>query len=104
MIDANKIKRRLRETYRHVEMYTYPEHEEPVFFACNYDNDTFIIVSVYMDSEIGGYFTLDHEFQMEIIHKFFDAEQAWDLRAGLIEEIDAGNVEIIGNVKPNKLN
>ena len=104
MIDPNKIRNRLREEYAHVETYSYGAEKPPIFFACNYDDDTFMVVSVYMDSEIGGHFKLEHGFQMEFVHRNFTAEQAWELCEGIIKEVDAGNVVVLGDIKPNELN
>jgi hypothetical protein len=104
MIDPSKIKQRLRKDYRYVETYFFDNPAEPIFFACNYNEDTFMLVSIYMDSEIGGHFTLDHSFQMEYVHKHFDAQQAWDLREGIIREVDKGNVTVIGDINKKELN
>lgn len=103
-LDPNKIRNRLRSEYSHVETYTYGDEQPPIFFACNYDDDTFMIVSIYMDAEIGGHFTLDASFQMEYVHRHFDAQQAWDLCEGIIKSVDAGEVVVLGDIKPNELN
>jgi len=103
MVNINKIKKRLEDDYTHIKTFITGRPEEPVFFACNYDDPTFVIVSVYLDSEIGGHYTLDQAGYMEFVYNDFDAAQAEDLRDAIIEEIKNGTATVLGDIKPEQL-
>jgi len=104
MIDPNKIKARLIKDYEHVKMFITGRIEEPVFFACNFEDTTFMVISVYMDSEIGGKFTIDTNMvDMQYVHDNFDILQAEDLRLNVINQVESGDVTVIGGADPKSL-
>lgn len=103
MITADEIKTRLEVQYERVKMFAVGADQDPVFFACNYNDRTFMLVSIYMDSEIGGLFQLEEQYEIGYVYDHFDVVQAETLRNGMIIEIQNENVEVIGSVDPKKL-
>ena len=103
MINQAKIRSRLEDEYERVKVFSVGADKDPVFFACNYDDRNFLLVSIYLDSEIGGVFKLEKEFNIDYVYDNFDVVQAEELRNGMIEQIQAGNAEVIGDVNPKKL-
>jgi hypothetical protein len=104
MLDPNKIKERLERDYDHVKSFSIGHLKEPAFMACNFGDKSFMLVSIYMDSEIGGEFKLDKGYSAEYVYNQFDVAQAEDLRNGMIEAIIAGDAEIQGSITdPKKL-
>jgi hypothetical protein len=103
MIDPNVIKKRLNKDYEHVKTFVTDTPAEPIFFACNFEDDTFMVVTIFMDAEIGGKFTLEESTLMEYVHDHFDAEQADDLRKVIISQIESGDATVVGAPDPKKL-
>jgi len=104
MLDPNKIKKRLEQDYDHVKTFIVGYLQEPAFFACNFGDPTFMLVSIYMDAEIGGEFNLDKGFTAEYVYNQFDAAQAEELRNGMIEAVDAGDAIMTGAaIEPKNL-
>lgn len=103
MITAEQIKNKLDDEYEKVKVFAVGVDKVPVFFACNFYDKTFTLVSIYLDSEIGGWFKLEPEYEMKTVFENFDIVQAEELLNGMIIEIQNENVEVIGNVNPKKL-
>ncbi len=97
MADTKKILKRLEEEYEYVETYSIGRAEDPVWFACTMNTTTFRVVGIYLDSEIGGYFTIDYPAHMEYVRENFDAAQAEDLINTIISKIENGEAKIEGN-------
>ena len=98
MADTDKIYKRLEKEFEFVETYIIGKLDSPVWFACNMDNATFRVVGIYLDSEIGGYFTIDDAAQMEYVRDNFDATQAEDLINTIISKIENGEAHILGDM------
>jgi len=104
MADVDKIFKRLQTEYSHVETFFVGNVEEPIWFACNEDADTFRVVSIFLGSEIGGEFKIeDGEGMMEYVCESFDKRQAFDLREVIIEMIESGNATMVGAIKPEAM-
>lgn len=103
MITADEIQTRLEVQYEKVKVFAVGVNQDPVFFACNSNDRTFLLVSIYIDSEIGGLFNLEPQFNIDYVYNNFDAAQAQTLRDGMIIEIQNENVEVVGSVDPKKL-
>ncbi len=103
MVDVEKLKNRLEDEFERVKVIAVGADKSPVFFACNYYDRNFMLVSVFMDMEIGGWFKLEPNFVMNHVYENFDVVQAEELRNGMIAEIENDNVEVVGNVDPRKL-
>jgi len=73
MADTDKILKRLETEFEYVETYIIGKLDDPVWFACNMNTATFRVVGIYLDSEIGGYFTIDDAAQMQYVRDNFDA-------------------------------
>lgn len=103
MITADEIKTRLEDQYEKVKVFAVGVNQDPVFFACNSNDRTFMLVSIYIDSEIGGLFNLEPQFDINYVYNNFDVVQAESLRNGMIIQIHDENVEVVGSVDPKKL-
>ena len=103
MIDIEKIKQRLEGEYEHVKTFIVGKPEEAVLIACNFNDATFVVVSVYLDSEIGVHYTLEHAYDMEYVYGQLTAEQAEVYRDSIISEVEGGNATLVGEMNPKKL-
>lgn len=103
MISPDKIRKRLEDDYERVKVFSVGADKAPVFFACNYDDRSFLLVSIFLDSEIGGTFQLEKEFNIDSVYDNFDVVQAEELRNGMIDQIQKGNAEVLGGADPKKL-
>lgn len=103
MIDIAKIKERLEGDYDHIKTFIVGKPEEAVLVACNFNDENFVVVSVYLDSEIGGQYTLEFAKDMEEVYTHFDAAQAEVFRDSIISEVIDGSATVIGNINPKKL-
>ena len=103
MINPDNIRKRLEDEYARVKVFSVGADKEPVFFACNYDDRSFLLVSIFLDSEIGGTFQLEKEFNIDYVYDNFDIVQAEELRNGMIDQIQKGNAEVLGSSDPKKL-
>jgi len=103
MATIDKILKRLESEYTTVERFDIKGVDDPVFFACNLDENIFRIVTVYLDSEIGGIFTLDVNAQMKYVHEDFDKKQAEGLLNILIDKVNNGEATVLGSVDKKDL-
>lgn len=98
MADPEKILKQLEKEFEHIKTYSVSSIDKPVYFACNMNTVKFRIVSIYLDSEIGGYFTIDEPAHMEHVCEHFDATQAEDLIDIVIGKVQNGEAIVMGDM------